>query len=101
MANVVSEPNRKRRSGCPVSIALEIVGDRWSLLILRDLMVRGSKTFKDFEDAGEGIATNVLADRLRRLEAAGLLLRESEVGDGRRKIYRLDGEGDRLGAGVA
>jgi DNA-binding HxlR family transcriptional regulator len=93
MAGVVSEPSRKRRSGCPVSIALEIFGDRWSLLVLRDLMVRGSKTFKDFEDAGEGIATNVLAERLRRLEAAGLLLRELEVSDGRRNIYRLTEKG--------
>src|SRR5579871_1399642 len=50
------------RSGCPVSMSLEAVGDRWSLLIIRDLMVRGFTTFKQFQDGGEHIATNILAD---------------------------------------
>ena len=59
---------KKRRSGCPVSISLELLGDRWSLLIVRDLMVRGFRTFKDFQESGEGIATNILADRLEKLE---------------------------------
>ena len=54
-----------RRSGCPVSVSLEMIGDRWSLLIIRDLMVRGYRTFKEFEDSGEGVATNILSDRLR------------------------------------
>ena len=61
----------RHRSGCPVSISLEMLGDRWSMLIIRDLMVRGYKTFKDFEEAGEGIATNILADRLQKLEGRG------------------------------
>ncbi len=93
MAGVVDETKRKRRSGCPVSVSLEIFGDRWSLLILRDLMVRGYRTFKEFEQAGEGIATNVLADRLRRLEGAGMLTRKMEDSDGRRGIYRLTEKG--------
>ena len=60
-----------RRSGCPISIALELLGDSWSLLIVRDLMFKGRRTFNEFLDSGEGIATNVLADRLRRLEGGG------------------------------
>ena len=64
---------RKARSGCPVSMSLEIFGDRWSLLIVRDLMVRGLHTFKQFRESGEGIATNILADRLQKLEAMGKL----------------------------
>ena len=65
---VPAKPRSKPRSGCPVSISLEKFGDRWSLLIIRDLMVRAYETFKEFQEAGEGIATNVLADRLRKLE---------------------------------
>lgn len=82
-----------RRSGCPVSISLETLGDRWSLLVIRDLMVRGCRTFKEFEEAGEGIATNILADRLRKLEAAGILTAEAEETDGRRTNYRLTKKG--------
>jgi DNA-binding HxlR family transcriptional regulator len=78
-----------RRSGCPVSISLESIGDRWSLLIVRDLMVRGYRTFKQFAQSGEGIATNILADRLRKLEASGLIAAEAEETDARRVNYRL------------
>ena len=83
----------KPRSGCPVSISLERFGDRWSLLIIRDLMVRGFRTFKEFEESGEGIATNVLADRLRSLEAAGIITAESDSVDGRKVNYRLTEKG--------
>lgn len=83
----------KRRSGCPVSIALEEFGDRWSLLIIRDLMVRAYRTFKEFQGSGEGIATNVLADRLRKLEAAGIISTERDETDKRRVNYRLTEKG--------
>ena len=83
----------KHRSGCPVSIALETFGDRWSLLIIRDLMVRGFRTFKEFQGSGEGIATNILADRLRRLQAAEIITAEQEETDGRRVNYRLTAKG--------
>jgi DNA-binding HxlR family transcriptional regulator len=82
-----------QRSGCPVSISLEVFGDRWSLLIVRDLMVRGFRTFGDFEHSGEGIATNILADRLRRLRQAGVVETEADENDGRRVIYRLTAKG--------
>ena len=85
-----------RRSSCPVSISLDIFGDRWSLLIVRDLMVRGYRTFSEMEHDGDGIATNILADRLRRLEAAGILGAEPAL-DGRSSIYRLTEKGIALG----
>src|SRR5437660_2779749 len=79
--NVPGKPKLKRRSGCPLSISLERFGDRWSLLIIRDLMVRGFRTFQEFQGSGEGIATNVLADRLQRLEAAEIITSEADAAD--------------------
>jgi DNA-binding HxlR family transcriptional regulator len=70
-----------------------LFGDRWSLLIVRDLMVRGYRTFKQFQQSGEGIATNILADRLKKLQAAGIICTEIEVGDRRRLSYRLTEKG--------
>ncbi len=93
VARVAKKTIPARRSGCPVNISLELFGDRWSLLIVRDLMVRGFHTFRDFEHAGEGIATNVLADRLRRLCRAGIVQAERHPADGRQKEYRLTEKG--------
>lgn len=93
LSAVPGKPKLKRRSGCPVNIALEMLGDRWSLLIIRDLMVRGYRTFQAFQRSGEGIATNILADRLQKLEAAGILTAEAEESDGRRVNYRLTEKG--------
>jgi DNA-binding HxlR family transcriptional regulator len=70
-----------------------MIGDHWSLLIIRDLMVRGFRTFKEFQGSGEGIATNILADRLRKLEATGIIVAEAEEADGRRVNYRLTEKG--------
>ncbi|HXF26990.1 MAG TPA: helix-turn-helix domain-containing protein [Bryobacteraceae bacterium] len=68
-------------------------GDRWSLLIIRDLMVRGFRTFKEFQGSGEGIATNILSDRLKKLGAAEIVSAEIEETDGRRVNYRLTEKG--------
>jgi DNA-binding HxlR family transcriptional regulator len=76
-----------------VSISLEIFGDRWSLLIIRDLMVRGFQTFKEFQESGEGIATNILADRLQKLEWTGIIRSEVAEMDRRRVNYRLTEKG--------
>ena len=84
---------KKHRSGCPVNISLEMLGDRWSLLIVRDLMVRGFRTFKEFQKSGEGIASNILADRLEKLAAAGIITAEMEETDARRVNYRLTKKG--------
>jgi len=90
---VPRKPSVHRRSGCPVSVSLEVFGDRWSLLIVRDLMVRGYHTFKQFLEAGEGIASNILADRLQKLERSGIITAEHEETDNRRINYRLTEKG--------
>ena len=76
-----------------MSLSLEVLGDRWSLLIVRDMMVRAFRTFKQFQQSGEGIATNILADRLRKLEAAEIIVVEPDPADGRRSAYRLTEKG--------
>jgi DNA-binding HxlR family transcriptional regulator len=68
-------------------------GDRWSLLIIRDMMVRGNKAFKEFLASGEGIASNILADRLKRLQGYGIVTAEVEKSDGRKVNYRLTEKG--------
>ncbi|MGA2369697.1 MAG: winged helix-turn-helix transcriptional regulator [Candidatus Korobacteraceae bacterium] len=93
LPNMSGKPRSKHRSGCPVSISLEILGDRWSLLIVRDLMVRGFRTYKEFQSSGEGIATNILAGRLRKLQVAGIIAAEVEAADGRKVNYRLTEKG--------
>lgn len=87
------KPSTKRRSGCPVSTTLDLLGDRWSLLLVRDMMVRGYRTYREFQRAGEGIATNILADRLQKLEAGGIIHREAAEEDGRSTHYRLTAKG--------
>jgi DNA-binding HxlR family transcriptional regulator len=84
---------RQRRSGCPISIALEIFGDTWSLLIVRDLMFKGFRAFNEFLGAGEGIASNVLTDRLSKLESAGVIAKHEHGEDARRYEYRLTEKG--------
>ncbi len=90
---MAGRPKSQYRSGCPVSISLEQVGDRWSLLIVRDMMVRGFRTFKEFQASGEGIASNILADRLRKLESGGVITAEIAEADRRRINYRLTEKG--------
>lgn len=88
-----SPASRQRRSGCPISIALELLGDAWSLLIVRDLMFKERRTFNDFLTGGEGIASNILADRLRKLEDAIIVEKRRDPQDARRFIYRLTSKG--------
>ena len=83
----------ERRSACPLNATLEVLGDRWSLLIVRDLIFKGRTTYKDFLAGGEGIATNVLADRLRRLGAEGVIAKGRDAADARRLVYRLTAKG--------
>jgi DNA-binding HxlR family transcriptional regulator len=83
----------KRRSGCPLNASVEMLGDRWSLLIIRDMMLCGSQSYKEFLQCFEGIATNILADRLRRLVDYGIITTQPDPWDGRRVIYRLTQKG--------
>jgi DNA-binding HxlR family transcriptional regulator len=87
------KPSPKRRSGCPLNASLEMLGDRWSLLIIRDMMVRGFRSYKEFLQSYEGIATNILADRLRKLEAHAIIATERDPSDGRKLIYLLTAKG--------
>src|SRR5467141_5176060 len=89
----MSKPNVKRRSECPLNASVEMLGDRWSLLIIRDMMLRGFRTYKEFMECYEGIATNILADRLRKLVAYGIITAEADPSDGRKLIYSLTAKG--------
>jgi DNA-binding HxlR family transcriptional regulator len=88
-----NRPSSVRRSGCPLNASVEMLGDRWSLLIIRDMMVRGSRTFKEFLDSYEKIATNILADRLRKLASHGIITTRPDPADGRKRIYLLTQKG--------
>jgi DNA-binding HxlR family transcriptional regulator len=79
-----------RRSGCPINFALEAFGDSWSLLIIRDLLFEGKRTFAEFEDAEERISTNILAARLKALTKRGII---SKQGRGRATRYSLTARG--------
>jgi DNA-binding HxlR family transcriptional regulator len=83
----------ERRSGCPLNASVEMLGDRWSLLIIRDMMLRGYQTFHEFLHSDEKIATNILADRLRRLEEYGIITTEPDPTDGRKVTYSLTPKG--------
>ena len=82
---MVDEP----RSGCPINAAVEVLGNRWSLIVLRDVMFGDRRYFRELQrESEEGIASNILAARLRELVAAGLLTRD-DAGAGRRAAYSL------------
>jgi DNA-binding HxlR family transcriptional regulator len=83
----------KRRSECPLNASVEMLGDRWSLLIIRDMMLRGAHTYKEFLEGYEGIATNILADRLRKLVAYGIIAAEPDPKDARKVTYLLTRKG--------
>jgi DNA-binding HxlR family transcriptional regulator len=87
---------RPPRSHCPINFGLEIFGDAWTLLVLRDLLIVGKSGFSEFLASEEGIATNILTDRLARLEAAGLITRERGSADRRQVIYRATDAGKAL-----
>lgn len=85
-----------RRSPCPVACTLDVLGDRWTLLVIRDLFL-GRTRFKDFEASPEGIPTNILSERLERLLAVEIV-EQVPVGEGAKRFgYRLTGKGRALG----
>jgi DNA-binding HxlR family transcriptional regulator len=88
--------HQKHRSTCPINASLEVLGDRWSLLIVRDLMFGGVRTYKDFRSSDEGIATNILASRLAKLQDSGIVASHRDPQDGRSLIYRLTAKGVEL-----
>ena len=84
---------KQRRSGCPISCSLDLLGDKWSLLIVRDMVFVGKRYFKEFLVSDEGIASNILADRLQRLEATGIITKRSDPDSGRQVLYSLTEKG--------
>jgi DNA-binding HxlR family transcriptional regulator len=81
------------RSNCPVSCALDLVGDKWTLVIMRDMLMFGKETFKDFSESGEGIATNILSSRLKMLEEKKVITKHKSKVNKRVNIYRLTEKG--------
>lgn len=81
------------RSTCPISTALDIFGDKWSLLIVRDMVFKGKNTYGDFLNGGEKIATNILADRLMLLEAGGIIKRQKHPESKAKILYTITQKG--------
>ena len=83
----------QRRSDCPINFALETFGDPWSLLLIRDIVYFGKKTYGEFLASEEGMATNILASRLTRLEEQGILMKMPSGQDKRKEEYILTKKG--------
>lgn len=77
----------KPRSNCPITQTLDIIGDRWTLVVLRDIVLGGKTSFGEFAKS-EGISSSTLAERLERLEKAGILVRQPAPEDGRKRVWR-------------
>lgn len=77
-----------RRSNCSISYALDYLGDKWTLLVLRDLLFRGKRHFREFLASDEKIASNILSNRLKRLEASGMVTREADPASARSVVYQ-------------
>jgi DNA-binding HxlR family transcriptional regulator len=82
-----------QRSTCPISTALELVGDRWTLLVIRDLMFAGKRHFREFLQSEEAISSNVLADRLNSLVENGIVTRRDDPTHSQKAIYSLTDKG--------
>jgi DNA-binding HxlR family transcriptional regulator len=85
-----------QRSDCPISSALDLFGDKWSLLVMRDLLFRNKSHYREFLASEEGIATNILADRLARLEQAGLIEKTGDDPRSGKQIYFATAKGKDL-----
>ena len=80
----------EHRSGCPINLTLEVLGDRWSLIVIRDLMFGNRRHYRELmNQSEEGIASNILADRLKKLVEAGLLSRRDDPSHKQKAIYSL------------
>lgn len=84
----MAPPRLPTRSHCPINFGLEIFGDKWTLLVLRDLLLMNKRGFKEFQASEESISTNMLADRLDRLTRAGLVTAQRVASDSRQIHYQ-------------
>lgn len=82
-----------QRSGCPINLAVELLGDRWTFLVLRDIMFAGKRHFREFLQSEEGISTNILTDRLSALVEAGVLTKSADPTHRQKAIYSLTPKG--------
>ena len=89
----MSKQSRSDKSNCPIAYSLDIFGDRWSLVVLRDLVLWGKTRFAEMLESDERIASNILADRLERLERQGIIVREADPDDRRQKICLVTEKG--------
>jgi DNA-binding HxlR family transcriptional regulator len=80
-------------SGCPIDYALDIFGDRWTLLVIRDLVFGGKRHFREFIESPEGIASNILAARLKKLEQRGVITRRPDPENRKQVVYELTAKG--------
>ncbi|GFE70189.1 helix-turn-helix domain-containing protein [Chroococcus sp. FPU101] len=85
-----------RRSSCPIAATLDLIGDRWTLLIIRDMMFFNKQRFEEFLESAEGISTNILANRLKLLEEYGLIEKQPYSNHSRRMNYYLTEKGQSL-----
>jgi len=83
----------KRRSDCPINFALELFGDKWTLLVIRDLMFKGKHYYSEFMQSEEKIATNILADKLELLESSGIVKKTVDPSHASKFIYQLTAMG--------
>lgn len=81
--------NIEHRSGCPINLSLEVLGDKWSLLIIRDMIFAGKRHFREFLQSDERISSNILTDRLNMLVDQGMLTRSADPSHKQRVIYSL------------
>jgi DNA-binding HxlR family transcriptional regulator len=82
-----------RQSGCPIAFSLDIFGDKWTLLVIRDLALQGKHHYGEFLESAEGIATNILADRLSRLEQEDIIIKTTDPAKQTKYIYTLTDKG--------
>tara|TARA_Y100000385_G_scaffold34121_1_gene32073 strand:- start:112 stop:540 length:429 start_codon:yes stop_codon:yes gene_type:complete len=88
--------NKEFRCNCPITTALDIVGDKWSLIIIKQILLEGKKTFKDFSDSDEAIASNILSSRLKMLEEFEMISKTKLPHNKKTKIYLLTEKGLKL-----
>jgi DNA-binding HxlR family transcriptional regulator len=82
-----------RQSGCPVAYSLDLFGDKWTLVVIRDMLMTGKRHYGEFLESPERIASNVLADRLKRLEDVGIVSKEPDPSNQSKFIYNLTRKG--------
>lgn len=93
---IMLKKSKKRDTGCPIAYALDIFGDRWSLVIIRDILIKGFSSYSELLGSDEKIATNILANRLKDLEETGIISKDSDPNNKRYFVYTMTSMGIEL-----